>query len=90
VGAAAVVTKSGIDQIEQRTAKRVVTTGCGQGTIFGALMDSLDEIHLPGYARVKQSAITQLVDTIRTHSSIYKKAGSVHACALFNADATLM
>jgi FdhD protein len=41
VGAAAVVTKSGIDQIEQRTAKRVVATGCGQGTVFGALMDSL-------------------------------------------------
>jgi FdhD protein len=90
VGAAAVVTKRGIDQIEERTAKRVVTTGCGQGTVFGELMGSLEEIHLPEHAKVKQSAITHIVDTIRTHPSIYKKAGSVHACALFSANAELL
>src|SRR5438067_6643384 len=38
VGAAAVKTRSGIDRIEERTAKRVVTTGCGQGSVFGNLM----------------------------------------------------
>ena len=84
VGSAAVVTHSGIDQLEQRTAKKIVTTGCGQGTVFGALMDDLEQIRLPAEASVKQSVIVSIVDTIRRHPSIYKKAGSVHACALFS------
>src|SRR3954471_15489385 len=47
VGAAAVKTRHGIERIEERTAKRVVTTGCGQGTVFGALMDEIDNLRLP-------------------------------------------
>ena len=39
VEAVAVTTHGGVDDIEQRTAKRVVTTGCGQGSMFGGLMD---------------------------------------------------
>ncbi|MEO8121573.1 MAG: formate dehydrogenase accessory sulfurtransferase FdhD, partial [Rhodoferax sp.] len=35
VGAAAVKTRQGISDIEARTSKRVVTTGCGQGSVFG-------------------------------------------------------
>jgi FdhD protein len=47
VGAAAVKTREGIADVEQRTAKRVVTTGCGQGSVFGDLMDEVDSIVLP-------------------------------------------
>ena len=90
VGSAAVVTHSGIDQLEQRTAKKIVTTGCGQGTVFGALMDDLEQIRLPAEASVKQSVIVSIVDTIRRHPSIYKKAGSVHACALFSQTGELL
>lgn len=90
VGSAAVVTHSGIDQLEQRTAKKIVTTGCGQGTVFGALMDDLEQIRLPAEASVKQSVIVSIVDTIRRHPSIYKKAGSVHACALFSKTGELL
>lgn len=90
VGSAAVVTHSGIDQLEQRTAKKIVTTGCGQGTVFGTLMDDLEQIRLPAEASVKQSVIVSIVDTIRRHPSIYKKAGSVHACALFSKTGELL
>jgi len=83
VGAAAVVTRSGIDRIEERTARRVVTTGCGQGSVFGGLMDDVDRIVLPSQARLKQSQLYGIVNTIRLHDSTYKTAGSVHACALF-------
>ena len=38
VNAAAVKTRAGIERFEEKTAKRVVTTGCGQGTVFGDLM----------------------------------------------------
>jgi FdhD protein len=83
VGAAAVVTRSGIDRIEERTARRVVTTGCGQGSVFGGLMDDVDRIALPAQARLRQSQLYDVVNTIRLHDSTYKTAGSVHACALF-------
>jgi FdhD protein len=85
VAAAAVKTHDGIANIEERTSKRVVTTGCGQGSVFGGLMDEVDTIELPPEARLKQSILYRIVDTIRTQQSIYKQAGSVHGCALFSA-----
>jgi FdhD protein len=83
VGAAAVTTRKGIARIEERTARRVVTTGCGQGSVFGGLMDDVDRIALPAQARLRQSQLYDIVNTIRLHDSTYKTAGSVHACALF-------
>lgn len=83
VGAAAVKTRHGIADIEEKTARRVVTTGCGQGSVFGGLMDEVDEIVLPADARISQSQLYALVNTIRLKETTYKSAGSVHACALF-------
>ncbi len=84
VDAVAVVTRSGILDVEERTAKKVVTTGCGQGSVFGGLMDEVDRIALPPDARLPQSVVYRIVETIRTQQSIYKQAGSVHGCALFS------
>jgi FdhD protein len=83
VNAASVKTRHGIDQIEERTSKRVVTTGCGQGSVFGNLMDEIDSIRLPPEAGLKQSQLYAIVNAIRLKESTYKSAGSVHACALF-------
>lgn len=89
VDAVAVVTR-GIADIEERTAKKVVTTGCGQGSVFGGLMDDIDSIVLAPEARLIQSSVYRIVDTIRTQPSIYKQAGSVHGCALFTRDGELL
>ena len=86
VDAVAVKTTTGIAGIEERTARKVVTTGCGQGSVFGGLMDEIDQIVLPPDARLRQSVLYRVVDTVRTYQSIYKQAGSVHGCALFNAE----
>jgi len=83
VGAAAVKTRHGIADIEEKTARRVVTTGCGQGSVFGGLMDEVDGIVLPADARISQGQLYALVNTIRLKETTYKSAGSVHACALF-------
>lgn len=83
VNAASVKTRHGIDRIEERTSKRVVTTGCGQGSVFGNLMDEIDSIQLPAEAGLKQSELYAIVNAIRLKESTYKSAGSVHACALF-------
>jgi FdhD protein len=90
VEAVAVKTRNGIANVEERTAKRVVTTGCGQGSVFGGLMDEVDSIALDPDARLRQSTLYRIVDTIRTLPSIYKQAGSVHGCALFSADGELI
>ena len=90
VGAAAVKTRSGIDHIEEKTAKRVVTTGCGQGSMFGALMDDVDHLVLPPHTRVRQSELQGVVNAIRLQESTYKSAGSVHGCALFCGQALLL
>jgi FdhD protein len=90
VDAVAVVTRNGIADVEERTSKKVVTTGCGQGSVFGGLMDEVDQITLPPGARLTQSTVYRIVETIRTRQSIYKKAGSVHGCALFDAQGALL
>jgi FdhD protein len=89
VGAAAVHTRIGIVDLKEKTSKRVVTTGCGQGSVFGGLMDEVDEIKLPanGSANIRQKQLYALVNTIRLKETTYKSAGSVHACALFDATA---
>jgi FdhD protein len=90
VDAVAVVTRNGIADVEERTSKKVVTTGCGQGSVFGGLMDEVDQIALPPGARITQSTVYRIVETIRTRQSIYKRAGSVHGCALFSSDGDLL
>lgn len=90
VDAVAVKTVNGIADIEERTSKKVVTTGCGQGSVFGGLMDEVDMLTLPADARLRQSVLYRMVDTIRTQQSIYKQAGSVHGCALFSADGDML
>ena len=84
VGVAAVKTRNGIADIEEKTSKRVVTTGCGQGSVFGGLMDEVDQIELPADASLTQVQLYSLVNTIRLKETTYKSAGSVHACALFD------
>ncbi|MDQ3057913.1 MAG: formate dehydrogenase accessory sulfurtransferase FdhD [Pseudomonadota bacterium] len=84
VSAAAVRTRHGIADIEEKTARRVITTGCGQGSVFGGLMDEVDQIALPANAGITQGQLYSLVNTIRLKETTYKSAGSVHACALFS------
>ena len=84
VGAAAVKTRHGITDIEKRTEKRVVTTGCGQGSVFGDLLGAFDSVTLPD-STVTQAQLETITNAIRLQDSVYKQAGSVHGCALFSA-----
>jgi FdhD protein len=84
-GAAVKTFGSGADLIEARTSRRVVTTGCGQGTMFGSLMDQIDGVRLPSAAaaRIRQSTLQTLNEAMRKVDSVHRRAGSVHGCALF-------
>ncbi len=80
--AVAVTTHRGVAGIEQRMSKRIVTSGCGQGTVFGDLMNSIGEVHLRADARLTEDTLYALLDAVRLHETIYKQAGAVHGCAL--------
>lgn len=94
VEAAAVRTVAGIERFEEKTARRVVTTGCGQGTVFGDMMGEIDSIVLPpasdASARISQATLYGLLNAMRLQESTYKSSGSVHGCALFRQDELLM
>lgn len=81
VEAVAVTTHSGNAGAAARLDKRTVTTGCGQGTVFGDMMEQLDKIRLP-QRHYKQSMIYQLLNNISAYNEVYKQAGAVHGCAL--------
>jgi FdhD protein len=84
--ACAVNTRHGLADLAAKTAKRTKTTGCGQGTVFGDLMDEIDSVKLPAGARLTQGTLYDLLDRVRLHETIYKQAGAVHGCALAQND----
>jgi len=92
VGAAAVYTRSGVANLAERTQTRVVTTGCGQGTMFGHLIDDVNGIELPSaaQARLSQGTLHRMLETMRGQQNLHRKAGSVHGCALFQGAEMLM
>ena len=79
--AVAVTTFDGVDDLERKLAHRTVTSGCGQGTVFGRISDYLDRLRLPA-AEVRQSRIYDLLERLSAHNEVYKRAGAVHGCAL--------
>jgi len=93
VQAAAVKTRAGIEQFDQKTAKRVVTTRCGQGRMLGDQTREHESIRLPAVdepsARISQRTLYGLLNAMRVQESTYKSAGSVHGCALFRQDELL-
>jgi FdhD protein len=80
--ACAIVTRSGLADLAGKTARRTKTSGCGQGTMFGDLMDEIDDVRLPPGATLSQATLYDLLDRVRLHETIYKQAGAVHGCAL--------
>ena len=82
----AIKTRHGLADLEAKTSKRTKTSGCGQGTVFGDLMEDIDNVRLPREATLTRSALYELLDKVRTHETIYKQAGAVHGCALASND----
>ncbi|HZE59780.1 MAG TPA: formate dehydrogenase accessory sulfurtransferase FdhD [Burkholderiales bacterium] len=67
---------------ELQLGKRTVTSGCGQGTVFGELMEEIDQVKLRDDVTLTDENLFVLLDNVRRHETIYKQAGAVHGCAL--------
>lgn len=81
VNAAAVTTFEDRDDWKEKLGPRIVTTGCGQGTVFGNIMEQLEAIELTP-PKLKQSTIYALLKNLNDYNDVYKNAGAVHGCAL--------
>jgi len=78
----AVTTSGRVKEVLKKTRRRTVTTGCGQGTVFGDLMEEIDRLKLREDVRLADAQLFDLVEKVRRHETIYKQAGAVHGCAL--------
>jgi len=78
----AVVTNKAQKDIAQKIRKKTVTTGCGQGTVYGDLMAEIDSVKLRDDIALGDAELFALIEKVRKHETIYKQAGAVHGCAL--------
>ncbi len=78
----AITTREPLKGLDEKMKKRTVTTGCGQGTVFGDLMEEIDSIKLREDVTLTEDALHALLDAVRRHEAIYKEAGAVHGCSL--------
>jgi len=74
---------------EKKLKKKVQTSGCAQGTVFGDLMEALENVKLPD-AELRTSWLYGLTHTINTTPSLYLEAGAIHGCVLAVADQPLV
>ena len=70
---------------EKKLKKKVQTSGCAQGTVFGDLMEALENVTLPP-AELRTSWLYRLTQEINTTPSLYLEAGAIHGCVLAVAD----
>ncbi len=74
---------------EEKLKKRVQTSGCAQGTIFGDLMEALEGVTLPA-TPLRTSWLYALTHKINTTPSLYLEAGAIHGCVLAHQDKPLV
>ncbi|MEL7048449.1 MAG: formate dehydrogenase accessory sulfurtransferase FdhD [Pseudomonadota bacterium] len=75
---------------EDKLKKKIQTSGCAQGTVFGDLMEEFDQISLSQSAQLKTSWLYALTKKINTEPSLYLKAGAIHGCVLCDEDRPLI
>src|SRR5216110_3872783 len=74
---------------EQKLKKKVQTSGCAQGTVFGDLMEVIENVTLPK-AELRTSWLYALTNKINTTPSLYLEAGAIHGCVLAHEDRPLL
>src|SRR6266487_2173405 len=86
----AVTTRRKSKHVEKQIRKKTVTSGCGQGTMFGDLMEEIDSVKLRDDVKLTDETLFLLIDKVRKHETIYKQAGAVHGCALATTEGEIL
>jgi len=67
---------------EEKLQKKIQTSGCAQGTVFGDMMEQIDQINLNKNTMLRTSTMLSLIKAINTMPSLYLSAGAIHGCVL--------
>lgn len=86
VNAAAVYTRNGIRL--PRDERRTITSGCGQGSMFSALLEEIDAVEFNRHPHLTPAVLLDLLQQVRNLQTVYKQAGAVHSCLLAAHDGT--
>ena len=75
---------------EKKMEKKIRTSGCAVGTVYGDIMDDFSSINLDKNSKIKTSWIYTISKKINTRPSLYLKAGALHGCVLCKKDSPLI
>lgn len=75
---------------EKLFGKRTITTGCGKGTVFYNVLDSLGTKQIDSSLKVGWDKILNLSRKLNEHSTLFRETGGVHSCALCDSDDILI
>jgi FdhD protein len=85
-----VVRTEGRTDFEEKLRKKTLTSGCAQGTVFGDLLERLEQVRLDPAAELRTSWLYALSRKINTRPSLYLVAGAIHGCVLCEQDRPLV
>ncbi len=84
-----VVRTDGKTTYEEKLKKKTRTSGCAVGTVFGDMMEGLDDLKLPA-SEVRTSWLYALANKINRTPSLYLEAGAIHGSVLCEKDRPLV
>ena len=67
---------------EKKLSKKIRTSGCAVGTVYGDMMEIFYDIKLNDETKIKSSWMRKISKNIIEVPSLYLKAGAIHGCAL--------
>jgi len=82
-------TGQGISDWQEKMKRRIITSGCGQGTIFSCTVDKLYEVKLKPPS-LKQSSLYKLIKNVSQLNDVYRVSGAVHGCGLCTKEESIM
>ncbi|OUS04374.1 formate dehydrogenase family accessory protein FdhD [Rhodobacterales bacterium 52_120_T64] len=74
---------------EEKLKKKTRTSGCAVGTVFGDMMEGLEDVQLPA-TPLKTSWLYSLAHEINTMPSLYLEAGAIHGSVLCRGDVPIV
>lgn len=77
-----VVRTSNETNFERKMKRKIKTSGCGQGTIFGDLIETIEGQEITAKTTIRASALYPLLKTINLTPRLYLKTGAIHGCVL--------
>lgn len=75
---------------EKKMEKKIRTSGCAVGTVYGDIMDDFSSVNLNKKLKIKTSWIYTISKKVNTRPSLYLKAGALHGCVLCKEDSPII